>query len=222
MTEPVVFVVPIIAGALVLVGGVVYATRKAERRRTAALADVALRLGFAYLAEIPEEQLAALGAFHLFKRGHSRHARSVMRGKSGDAEIVLMDYQYTTGGGKDSHTYRQTVAVYPGASRSLPEFTLAPEHFWHKIGGLLGYQDIDFEASEAFSKQYLLRGPDETAIRAAFGAEPLGFFAQSPGWSVESQGGALAIYRSAKRCKPEEIQPFVAEVDAVRRALART
>ena len=51
--------------------------------------------------------------------------------------------------------------------------------------------------------------------------EPLGFFAQNPGWSVESQGGALAIYRSATRCKPEEIQPFIAEVDAVRRALAR-
>ena len=221
MTEPVVFVVPIIAGVLAVVGAAIYATQKAEQKRAAALADVALRLGFAYLAQIPEEQLAALGDFHLFKHGHSRRARSVMRGKSGDAEVVLMDYQYTTGGGKDSHTFRQTVAIYPGVARALPEFTLAPENVLAKIGQLFGYQDIDFEASEEFSKHYLLRGPDEAAIRAAFGAEALGFFAQSRGWSVESCGGALAVYRGGKRCKPEELQPYVAEVDAVRRALAR-
>ena len=221
MTEPTVFVVPIVLGVLALVGGIVFAVQKAEQKRAAALADVALRLGFAYLAQIPEEQLAALGAFQLFKHGHSRRARNVMRGKSSDAEVVLMDYQYTTGGGKDSHTFRQTLAIYPGAGRSLPEFTLAPENVFTKIGQLFGYQDIDFEASEEFSKHYLLRGPGEAAIRAAFGAEALGFFAQSLGWSVESCGGALAIYRSGKRCKPEEVQPYIAEADAVRRALAR-
>lgn len=208
-------------GVLAFVGGIVYLTSQAEKKRAAAVADAALRMGFNYLAQIPEEQLAALGAFHLFKRGHSRRARNVMRGESGDAEVALLDYQYTTGGGKNAHTWRQTVAIYPGAS-GLPEFTLAPEHIWQRIGSLVGYQDIDFEASEEFSKRYVLRGPDETAIRAAFGAEALGFFAQSLGWSVESHGGALAIYRSAKRCKPEEIQPFVAEVDGVRRALVRS
>ena len=211
----------IIAGVIAAVGGGIYYSQLLERRRTAALADVALRLGFNFLTGIPEQQLEALGTFQLFKRGHGKRARNLMRGKSGDAEVVVMDYQYTTGGGKDSHTFRQTVAIYPGAGRTLPELTLAPEHFWHRIGSLLGYQDINFEASPEFSKHYLLRGPDETAIRAAFGAEALGFFAQNLGWSVEAHGGALAVYRSGKRCKPEEFQPFVAEADAVRRALAR-
>jgi len=221
MTEPSMFVVPIVLGVLAFVGGIIFATQKAEQRRAAALADVALRLGFAYLAQIPEEQLAALGTFQLFAHGHSRRARNVMRGRSGDVEVVLMDYQYTTGGGKNSQTFRQSVAIYPGAGRALPEFTLAPENVLAKIGQLFGYQDIDFEASEEFSKHYLLRGPDEAAIRAAFGAEALGFFAQQRGWSVESRAGALAVYRGGKRCKPEDIQPWVAEVDAVRRALAR-
>ena len=219
MPEPAVFIL-ISLGALAVVGGALYLSRIAEQKRSAALADVALRMGFTYLAQIPEEQLEALGTFHLFKRGHSRRARNLMRGKSGDVEVVLLDYQYTTGGGKDSHTWQQTVAVYPGAS-GLPEFALAPEHIWQKIGSLLGYQDIDFEASEEFSKRYVLRGPDETAIRTAFGAEALGFFAQSLGWSVESHGGALAVYHSGRRCKPEEIQPFVADAAGARRALVR-
>jgi hypothetical protein len=57
--------------------------------------------------------------------------------------------------------------------------------------------------------------------RAAFGAEALEFFGQQQGWSVEAKGGALAIYRVGKRPKPDEMQPFVAEVDIVRRALVR-
>ena len=91
----------------------------------------------------------------------------------------------------------------------MPEFTLAPEHCVAPGRPVFGYQDIDFEASEEFSKHYLLRGPDEAAIRAAFGAEALGFFAQNPGWSVESCGGSLAVYRAGKRCKPEQVQPFL-------------
>ena len=222
MTDPAI-IVAAVAGALALAGGIVYIAYVAEQKRSAALADVALRMGFNFEAKVPKERLATLGPFHLFKRGHSRKARNLMRGKSGDAEVVVLDYQYTTGGGKNSHTHNQTVAIYPGAgsAAALPEFTLAPEHWWDKVGQVLGYRDIDFEASEEFSKHYLLRGPDETAIRAAFGMDTLGFFAQNQGWSVESAGGALAVYRGDKRAKPEEMQPFVAETANVRRALAR-
>jgi hypothetical protein len=38
---------------------------------------------------------------------------------------------------------------------------------------------------------------------------------------VESCGGALAVYRAAKRPKAEEIPSFLADTAAVRRALAR-
>ena len=220
MHDPMVLIV-FAAGAVVLVGAGIYLNRQWERKRSAALGDVALRMGFNFLQQIPEAQLEALGSFPLFKHGHSKRARNLMRGKSGGTELVLLDYQYTTGGGKNSHTWRQTVAVYPAGGGALPEFTLAPENILAKIGTLFGYQDIDFEASEEFSKHYLLRGPDETAIRSAFGMEALGYFAAHLGWSVESHGGALAVYRTSKRCAPEEIQSFVADVDTVRRALVR-
>jgi hypothetical protein len=220
MHEPTLFIL-IAVGGLALAGGILYLSYVADQKRSAAMADVALRMGFTYQAKVADEQSAALGSFHLFKRGHGRQGRNLMRGKAGDYEAIVFDYQYTVGGGKNSHTYRQTVVIFPGIGVALPEFTLAPEHIWEKIGSLFGYQDIDFEASEEFSKHYLLRGPDETAIRSAFGAEALGFFAQTLGWSVESCGGSLAVYRSAKRCKPEELQPFLSEAAAVRRALAR-
>jgi len=213
-------VVLIVLGALAVTGGILYYAHVAEQTRSTALADVAVRTGFTFEAKVAEERLAALGPFHLFKRGHRRIARNLMTGKADAGPVILLDFQYTVGGGKDSHTYQQTVAIFQEVA-GLPEFTLAPEHVWQKIGSLFGYQDIDFEASEEFSKHYLLRGPDESSIRAAFGAEALGFFAQTRGWSVEAAGDALAVYRGGKRAKPEEIQPFLAETAAVRRALSR-
>jgi carbonic anhydrase len=209
------------AVAVAAVGAGVYLSVTNEKKRRAALAQVALTLGLSYLDKVPEVTLSGLGNFHLLRHGHSKSGRSLMEGKSGDAQVTLLDYQYTTGGGKDSHTYRQTVAFYRGIATGLPAFTLAPEHFWHRIGALFGYQDINFEASEEFSRHYLLRGPDESAIRAVFGAEALGFFAQNLGWCLEAAGGSLAVYRAGKRCKPEEIQPFLAEAASVRRALVK-
>jgi hypothetical protein len=216
--------VPLAFAALAVVGGgvVVYLSVIAERKRRGALAQVALTLGLSYLDKVPKASVAGLGNFHLFRHGRRKMGRNLMEGKSGDTQVTLLDYQYTAGGGKDSRTCRQTVAVFRGVATGLPEFTFAPEHFWHRIGALFGYQDIDFEASEEFSKHYVLRGPDESAIRAAFGADALGFFAQNPGWSVESFGGSLAVYRTARRCKPEEIQPFLAEAANVLRALVKT
>jgi hypothetical protein len=209
-----------VGGALALAGVAAYAASAVERKRSAALADIALRMGFTYEAKVPEDRAAALGPFHLFKRGHSRIGRNLMTRKAGDGEVSVLDYQYTTGGGKSSHTHRQTVAIFPGVGAALPEFTLGPEHWWDRIGQVFGYQDIDFEASPEFSSNYLLRGPDESAIRAAFGADALGFLAANQGWSVESCGGSLAVYRADKRCKPEELQPFLAETANVRRAVA--
>ncbi len=212
----------LIFGAVILtiaIGG--YFGYQAEKKRTAALFDVATRTGFTFEAKVSDEEAATLGSFHLFRVGHSRRGKNLMRGRSGTADAVILDYQYTVGGGKNSHTYSQTVAIYPRSTdaASPPDFTLGPEHWWNKIGEVFGHKDINFEASEEFSKHYLLKGPDEAAIRALFGAEPLGFFAQHEGWSVEACGGSLLVYHLSQRAKPEEMQAFLADTAAVRRAL---
>ena len=220
--NPALLPVAIVAASVVIGGSLIYLAVANEKKRRAALAQAALMLGFTYVDKVPETVAAGLGNFHLFRRGHSKSGRNMMEGKSGDAPVTLLDYQYTTGGGKNSQTHRQTIAIFRGGATGVPEFELTPEHWWDRVAQVFGYKDIDFEASAEFSKHYQLRGPDESAIRAAFGAEALGFFAQNLGWSVESLGGSLAVYRADKRCKPEEIQPFLAEAANVKRALVKT
>ena len=92
---------------------------------------------------------------------------------------------------------------------SLPSFELRPEHMFHKIGQALGYQDIDFDSHPTFSKQFLLRGPNEAAIRDFFTPELLEFFESHPGVSVEAAGDRMIFYRASKRIKPEDVRSFM-------------
>lgn len=146
----------------------------------------------------------------------------MMTGRVADREVTFFDYRYTTGSGKNSHTWHQSVALFPGGAPGLPDFALAPENFFHKIGQVFGYQDVDFDASPEFSSHYLLRGPDETAIRSSFSADALAFLAEQRGWNVEVRSGHIGIYRSSRRCKPEEAPAYLAESLNVLRAVTRT
>jgi hypothetical protein len=208
--------------ALAFVGLVVtliLTQRRAEHARTDALQQASLALGLAFEAKGDLDQIRALGDLSLYNEGRSRHVTTVMSGRTGDDEAKIFDYRYTTGGGKESHTWTQTVALYPGGGRGLPAFVLSPENVFHKFAALLGYQDIDFDSSPVFSSRYLLHGPDETAIRAAFTVEVRALLEQQLGWTVEVQAGSVGIYRAGKRAKAEEIATFIEESRAVLRAL---
>jgi hypothetical protein len=208
-----------IAAVVVFVVALILITRRVERNRTEALRQASVAIGFGFEDTGDVEQIRALGELPLYDRGHGRHVKSVMSGRTAGGDVRIFDYQYTTGGGKESHTWRQTVALYSGGGHGLPDFVLSPENVFHKLGQLLGYQDIDFESSPVFSSRYLLRGADEAAIRSAFTADTLGFLEQQQGWTVEVQGGNVGIYRAGKRVKPEEIGAFLEETAAVLRAL---
>lgn len=200
-------------------GAVIVGFARAERKRTEALAQAAATLGLVFEPRGDLDLLRAIADLPLFNRGHSRRAKNVMSGHAaGQPDGRIFDYTYTTGGGKNAHTWRQTVALIP-AGHQLADFVLAPENFFHRIGELFGYQDVDFEENREFSSRYLLRGRDETAIRAAFNADILAFFAGEPGWTIEARSGHLGIYRAAKRARPEDLQGFLADVQRVAQAL---
>jgi hypothetical protein len=187
-----------------------------EKKRREAMMSAGQLMGFTYAANMPGERLAELRTFELFNRGHSPHGRNLLEGKVGDADIILVDYRYSTGSGKHKQTHDQTVIILPGGAEGLPDFQLTPENFFHKIGQLFGYQDINFEESPTFSKRYLLRGANEPAIRQAFRQEVLDHFAENWGWSVEARGGQLLVCRASNLCNPNKCPEFVAEAARIR------
>jgi len=210
-----------VVAVLALIAGIVMLSFRLERKRTEALVVVCQGLGLVFEPNGDLVALQAQGDLPLYNHGHSKKVKNVMSGQAGNHELRLFDYQYTTGGGKNSHTWTQTVALFPRVGERLPELLLAPENIFHKIGQVFGYQDIDFDSSPDFSSHYLLRGPDEVAIRSAFSADALSFFGQRQGWHVEVKDHTIGIYRAGKRCKPEDMPTFLAEAQDVLRTLVR-
>jgi len=105
-----------------------------------------------------------------------------------------------------NHVYfvPETEQHLTGTGLRLPEFSLKPEQFIHKLASTFGYQDIDFVDHLDFSRRYLLRGPDEPAIRGAFAPQVLSFFQSQDKLCAESlPGGRLLVFRLDRRVKPD-------------------
>ena len=132
-----------------------------------------------------------------------------MRGELDGVAISLFDYWYSTGGGRFSHVYDQTVVILSLPTLSLPAFVLKPENIFHKAGSAFGMQDIDFPEAPNFSKRFLLRGAREHAIRAAFNRGVLDFFARHEGMSAEGRGNQLIYYRAGHVQQPIDIRTFM-------------
>lgn len=198
---------------VVLVGGIVV-NHFLEKKRSEALRLVANELGLTYSNDgnglqdlfAPFER-----SFHLFSQGRPNKLRNLMQGEIGEVKVDIFDYSYTIRSGRTSRTVAQTVIHFRLTQDSLPAFSLRPEHIWHEVGGWFGYQDIDFDSHPKFSRNYLLRGEDETAVRHLFSEPILNFYEQIPELCTEGRGHTLLIYRSGVRVGPEGMGSFLNE-----------
>jgi hypothetical protein len=205
----VVFWIGLVAAGVALVAGLIVFNIRRERRRREELRAAARKLNLQFSAEEDAALKRRLAHFQLFSRGHGKKVTNVIRGRATRLDIVMLEYRFTIGGGQHSQTLRQTVALFETKTVDLPAFSVRPEHMFHKLGQLVGYQDIDFDSSREFSKRYLLRGDNERAIRKLFTKETLGFFERADKICVEAAEGQLIYYRPGKRVTPPEVEAFL-------------
>ena len=79
----------------------------------------------------------------------------------------------------------------------------------------MGYQDIYFEEDEPFSRQFLLKGPDEPAIRQLFNQQRRTAFMKWAQVSIEGRGNTFIFYQSRKRRGVEQLRELMEEGFAV-------
>ena len=168
-------------------------------------------MGLTFYPNGDAELLNRLSVFKLFNRGRGRKMKNLIQGDSGEVNIAIFDYQFTTGGGKNSTTHVQSIVALKSSQLSFPDFTMRPEGMLDKIGSALGFQDINFEEHPMFSQSFVLQGSDEEAIRKYFNQNVLDFFASKPGISVEAQGNSLFFYRARTQIKPDQIKDNLAQ-----------
>ncbi|MEZ6061224.1 MAG: hypothetical protein R3C19_12740 [Planctomycetaceae bacterium] len=203
--------ISLIAGAGLVVSLILFVAWRYEKQRTESFRQVAEQLGLPFFPTGNEALLSRLSHLHLFSQGRSRKIRNMLHGEARGLELAVMDYQYTVGSGKNSQTLRQGVIYFQTPALNLTKFAVRPESILHRIGSAFGYQDIDFATHPQFSKLYLLRGDDESAIRQLFTDKVLTFFQNEHRICAEGSGDQLVFYRQGKRIKPAELPDFIDE-----------
>ncbi len=199
----------IIMAAAALIGGLIFWGHRAGRKRREAFEHLAFELRCSFSPDGDATLFSKLEGYKLFSIGHSKRMTNILRGSMHGGKAAIFDYQYTIGGGQHSHTYRQTVLCFDLEGRALPAFSLRPERAWHRIGAVVGYEDIDFDRHPEFSKAYFLKGEDEYGVRRIFTDDVIAFFERERGLCMEGGAGYLLLYREQKRIKPEEIRSFL-------------
>jgi hypothetical protein len=186
----------------------IYSWQK-EKERTRVLQTAASQLGWSFAATAPLNMISDLERFALFNEGHGKEIKNFMYGEASGVKAAVFDYVYVIGYGKNRQTHTQSVAYLEPSYLSSPYFSIRPENFMLKIFTAFGYQDIDFGQRPEFSKMYILRGPDEQAIRRTFNDGLLSFFENYSGTSTDGGGNQLFVFRGGYRFQPHEIQSYV-------------
>ena len=208
----VLIIVIFIAFFALLMGGLIVATivaRKREQERTRQMLNVASLLGWQFSEAAGLNWIPNLETFALFYQGHSKQIKNAMYGEIDGVKAAIFDYYYVLGQGKHRSTFNQSVVYFEPHNLNLPPFSLRPEHTLHKIISAFGYQDIDFGNRPDFSSKYLLRGPDEQAVRSTFTDALLGFYELNEGTSTDGGGNQLFMFRQNQRPAPHETQAFL-------------
>ena len=221
---PLVIIALILGGLFILGAGKL---GKLAEQRTKKLKNFAEQMGMEFSVEDEWDIGESLPAFDMFWEAD---ITNVLSGDSeqlgyGEAfEVTVLDCSYVRpasvlerplGFGGENKTIVQTVICFHSSQLSLPDFSMRPEEWHHKLRSKLGYQDIDFElhpTAAEFSKKYLLRGKDEQKIRVLFTDTVLTFFAAHPDkvW-LEGSGDQLISYRWCQLIEPEDIPAFMKE-----------
>jgi hypothetical protein len=188
----------------------------ADKRRSNKLQAIATRLGYTFRRKATDADNTLIAGCNIANAGHGRSTSNIVEAAdSAELKITLFEYAYTIGYGKSAQRYNQTVTRMQSPVFHLPDFILYPETIFSKLGKLFGGADINFPEAPAFSKKYILRGPDEAAIRALFTPTVLQFFEQRKALTVDSAGDTLFLHRANRRIKPEEIESHIAEAKNV-------
>lgn len=149
-----------------------------------------------------------------------RTARNVIAGTVDNGCVVVFDYSYQTRriadpGGTFSVT--QTVATFRFPGLDLPAFELSARGLVRRIAAFMGKGDVELEGHEAFSRRFLLRADDESAVRLLFQPpilEALERLDPAFDQTVEGARECVVVYRAGHEVSAAEMRAFMRDATA--------
>jgi len=209
--EPLVIVGFIAIAAVVAVLGYISSLKRRE-----AMAAVAAKLSL-HFAPHKDRVLARRYQFlDKLRVGSQRYAFNVLSGNYQGHEVILFDFHYRTGSGKNTHHHYISFFILH-LPASFPELVIGPEGFFSKIAQAVGYDDIDFESHE-FSRTFCVRSADKKFAYDVCNARTIEYLLSNMDLAIEIEGSAMAI-SFGSRLSPEGIEPNLNRLVTVRSLL---
>jgi hypothetical protein len=209
---------PLLFFGLLFGGGIYAIVSYRDRERLRKIEEQARSLGWTFRRQPTSADNDLPIGCYLAETGRDPAVSNVLEvARTDELNFVLFDYKYTVSYGKSEHSPQQTIARIKSPLLKLPSFLLFPETIFSKVAKVFGQTDVNFPDSPAFSDQYILRGLDETALRAIFSPalrkalEPLDHL------TIEGADDVLFIFRVERRVKAEEL---VARIEEDKKILA--
>ena len=193
-------------------------TRARRRDHRAEVEQKSRQLGLKYQADADDVLAGYPGATAMPLFGDWSSATNRMSGSVRRTPVEVFDYKASrTDAGSDGDvttvTTRRTVVLVPGFD--LPEFDLVSDHAAKYLLKKTGVEGLSFDTAglsedgaglvEAFRDRCLVRplgAADDDAdagdggpVRRLFPLDVVGTLAARPGWSAQSSGGHLALWR---------------------------
>lgn len=140
---------------------VLYLSYLADKKRREALMRFALSKGWRYAAR--DDSLISIADGTPFGEGDNRKARNVLSGSVSGFDMVAFDYSYETHstdskGHRSTTTHRYAIAALR-LPTYLPTLQVTGESILHRVGSLLGFDDIELE-SDDFNQRFRVQARD--------------------------------------------------------------
>jgi MFS superfamily sulfate permease-like transporter len=159
--------------------------------------------------------LQNLGRFAFFETRPVEHHNNVIRGvyPNNDISWTTCDVTFDEGALLGAEVYQATLQVIE-LGQELPLFVLEREELLDKLFVISGYDEFDYNVFTDFSSKFVLKSPDEAAVRAFFTPERVAFFDNHEIYHVESCGDALLVkyYRLSTPQSLQEMLRFTEEM----------
>ncbi len=206
----------IIVGVFAVVIVVAIVGYISAQKRREAMAALASRLGLRFSPHRNRRLAEQYEFLDKLRAGRDRYAYNILSGTYQGHEVLVFDYHYKTGSGKNTHHHHFSFFVLH-VPAAFPELIIAPEGFFSKIAQAVGYDDIDFESHE-FSRKFCVRSRNKKFAYDVCNAQMIEYLLANDDLTIEMEGYALAISFNS-RLAPEYIEPNLNRLVALRSLL---
>jgi hypothetical protein len=173
---------------------------------------IAQRKGFQFFPEDNAKLVyKAHQSFKLFKQGSNKKIKYILQGYTSQKDpMQLFEYSYVVSTGKTTAVFTQhVISIIISGKRTIPSFFIRPQHPLHTIGKFFGMQDVEIANYDDFNKNYLVKSKEVAKLVKFLSNSLVGFLSFEKGWTMESDGNQLVLYKEHKRMNEEMIEPFL-------------